>query len=128
MAIQQRNLENLQFGSLLSAPIKTITAIGDETGVDFAGFEGDLVVRLNYTAAGSGATFDFRIEESDTQGGTYTAVAGGAFAQIANAAGAQTLVISKDDTKRWLRFSVTSDAGTGSSSVSADYVGVKKYQ
>jgi hypothetical protein len=128
MAVQQRNLENLRIGSLLSAGIKTITAISDETGVDFAGFDGDLVIRLNYTAAGVGATFDFRIEEADTQGGTYTPVTGGAFAQIGNAAGAQTLVISKDDTKRWLRFSVTSDAGTGSSSVSADYIGLRKYQ
>jgi len=128
MAVQQRNLENLRIGSLLSAGIKTITAIGDETGVDFAGFDGDLVIRLNYTAAGVGATFDFRIEEADTQGGTYTPVTGGAFTQIGNAAGAQTLVISKDDTKRWLRFSVTSDAGTGSSSVSADYIGLRKYQ
>lgn len=128
MAAQQRNLENLQIGSMLSAGIKTITAIGDETGVNFTGYDGDLVFRLNYTAAGAGATFDFRIEESDTLGGTYTAVTGGAFTQVGNAAGAQTLVISKDDVKNFLRFSVTSDAGTGSSSVSCDYIGLKKYQ
>ena len=128
MAIQQRNLENLQIGSMLSAPIKTITANGDETGVNFTGFDGDIVFRLNYTAAGSGATFDFRIEESDTVGGTYTAVSNGAFTQIGNAAGSQTLVIAKDNTKNFLRFSVVSDAGTGSSSVSCDYIGVKKYQ
>ncbi len=128
MAIQQRNLEKLEIGSMLSAPIKTITAIGDETGVNFTGFDGDLVFRLNYTAAGSGATFDFRIEESDTLGGTYTAVASGAFTQVGNTAGSQTLVIAKDSAKNFLRFSVTSDAGTGSSSVSCDYIGLKKYQ
>jgi hypothetical protein len=128
MAAQQRNLENLQIGSMLSAGIKTITAIGDETGVDFLGYDGDIVFRLNYTAAGSGATFDFRIEESDAAGSGYSAVTDGAFTQVGNTAGAQTLVLSKDDLKRYLRFSVTSDAGTGSSSVSCDFIGLKKYQ
>ena len=84
MAITQYALEKLQHFTLLATT--TITAVGDQSGVDLGGLERDIQIILNATAAGSGATFDCRIEESDTEGGSYTAVTGGGFTQIGNAA------------------------------------------
>jgi len=128
MATQQRNLENLQIGTMLSSAIKTIAATGAETGINFAGFDGDIVFDLNFSAAGAGGTLDLRIEESDTLGGTYTAVTGGTFTQIGNAAGSQRLVISKDDAKNFLRVNVTARGGSASVNMSLDYIGLRKYQ
>lgn len=128
MAIRQRNLEVLQIGSMLSTAVKTIAATGNETGVDFLGFDGDLVIRMNFAAAGAGNSLDCRIEESDEAASGYTAVSGGTFTQIGNAAGGQTLTLPKDRLKRYLRFSVTARGGTASVPMSVDYIGVRKYQ
>jgi hypothetical protein len=124
MAIHQYSLEKLQHFQLCAA---TITAIGDQTGVDISDYEGDIQLILNATAAGSGATFDCRIEHADTVGGSYTAVTGGGFTQIANAATKQVLTLNADALKAFIRFSVTSDAGTGSSQITVDGIGLKKY-
>ena len=125
MAIHAYSLEKLQHFTLLAT--STITAIGDQTGVDLHQLEGDIQIILNATAAGSGATFDCRIEHSDTQGGTYAAVTGGGFTQIGNTASKQVLTLNSDELKRWIRFSVTTDAGTGSSAMTVNGYGLKKY-
>jgi hypothetical protein len=124
MAIRAQTLDKLQHFALCAA---TITAISDQTGVSVADYEGDIQLILNATAAGSGATFDCRIEHSDTVGGTYTAVTGGSFTQIGNAATKEVITLNVDSLKGFLRFSVTSDAGTGSSYITVDGIGLKKY-
>jgi hypothetical protein len=124
MAITPYALEKLQHFALCAA---TITAIGDQTGVDIRDIEGDLQIILNAAAAGSGATFDCRIEHSDTLGGTYAAVTGGGFTQIGNTAAKQVITLNADELKGFVRFSVTSDAGTGSSYMVANAYGLKKY-
>jgi hypothetical protein len=125
MAITQYALEKLQHFTLLATT--TITAVGDQSGVDLGGLEGDIQIILNATAAGSGATFDCRIEESDTEGGSYTAVTGGGFTQIGNAASKQVLTLNSDNLKRWIRFSVTAEGGTASSAITVNGYGMKKY-
>lgn len=125
MAMHQYALEKLQHFTLCAAA--TITAIGDQTGVDLAAYEGDIQIILAATAAGSGATFDVRIEEADTLGGSYTAVTGGGFTQIGNAYAKEVITLNSDDLKRYIRFSVTSDAGTGSSVMTVVGYGLHKY-
>ncbi len=124
MAIHQGTLEKLQHFTL--CPTASITAIGDQTGVDLAGYEGEIQVILYATAAGSGATFDVRIEES-ADNSTYTAATGGGFTQIGNAISKQVLTLNASDLKRYIRMSVTSDAGTGDSTMSCFGYGTKKY-
>lgn len=124
MAVLPNTLEKLQHFALCAA---TVTAISDQTGVDISDYEGDIQLILNATAAGSGATFDCRIEHSDTLGGSYTAVTGGGFTQIGNTATKEVITLNADALKAFVRFSVTSDAGTGSSSIIVNGIGLKKY-
>jgi hypothetical protein len=83
MAITQHTLEKLSHFTL--CPTTTITATGNQTGVDIRALDGDLQVILVGTAAGSATDLTFRLEESadDT---TYVAVTGGTFTAIGNAA------------------------------------------
>jgi hypothetical protein len=124
MAIRAQTLEKLQHFALCAA---TVTAIGDQTGVDISDIEGDIQFILNAAAAGSGATFDARIEHADTLGGAYTAVTGGSFTQIGNTAAKQVITLNADELKGFVRFSITSDAGTGSSYMVVNAIGLKKY-
>jgi hypothetical protein len=121
MAITPYSLEKLQHFALLATT--TITAVGDQTGVDIRDLEGDFQIILNATAAGTGATLDARIEHS----GTYTAVTGGGFTLIGNTASKQVLTLNSDELKGFIRFSVTAEGGTASSAITVNGYGLKKY-
>lgn len=124
MAIFQQTLEKLQHFTLLATT--TITGTGDQTGVDLKGYDGDIQVILSGTAAGSGADLTFRLEESDDNV-TYTAVTGGGFTAIANAAAKQVKTFNRDGLKRYVRLSCTAETGTASSAVTCFGFGLKKY-
>jgi hypothetical protein len=124
MAMHQYALEKLQHFTLCGGA--TITAIGDQTGVDLAAYEGDIQIILAATATGAGATFDVRIEES-ADNSTYTAATGGGFTQLFDAATKQVITLNASDLKRYIRMSVTSDAGTGSSVMTCVGYGLHKY-
>jgi hypothetical protein len=124
MAIRAQTLEKLQHFALCAA---TISAVGDQTGVDISDYEGDIQLILNATAAGSGATLDCRIEHADTLGGSYAAVTGGGFTQIANVAAKQVITLNADELKGFVRFSVTAEGGTASSTITVNGIGLKKY-
>ena len=70
----QQTLEKLEHFTLLATT--TITATGNQTGVDLKDYDGDIQVILLGTAAGASADLTFRIEESDDNS-TYTAATGG---------------------------------------------------
>ena len=53
MAIFQQTLEKLQHFTLLATT--TITATGNQTGVDLLEYDGDIQIILSGTAAGAGA-------------------------------------------------------------------------
>ena len=124
MAIHELTLDKLQHFTLLATT--TITGTGDQTGVDLAGYEGDVQIILAGTAAGAGADLTFRIEES-ADNSTFTAATGGGFTAIGNAAAKQVITLNSNDLKRYIRMSVTSDAGTGSSVMTCVGYGTKKY-
>ncbi len=124
MAVHELTLEKLQHFTLLATT--TITGTGDQTGVDLAGYEGDVQIILSGTAAGAGADLTFRIEESDDNT-TFTAATGGGFTAIGNAAAKQVITLNSNDLKRYIRISCTAETGTASSSVTCFGYGLKKY-
>ena len=124
MAIHELTLDKLQHFTLLATT--TITATGDQTGVDLAGYEGDVQIILSGTAAGADASLTFRIEES-ADNSTFTAATGGGFTAIGNAAAKQVITLNSNDLKRYIRLSCTAETGTASSSVTCFGYGLKKY-
>jgi hypothetical protein len=124
MALHELTLDKLQHFTLLATT--TITGTGDQTGVDIKDYEGDVQIILSGTAAGSGADLTFRVEES-SDNSTFTAVTGGTFTAIGNAAAKQVLTFNSNDLKRYIRLSCTAETGTASSAVTCFGFGLKKY-
>jgi hypothetical protein len=125
MAIHQSTLEKLQHFTLLAT--STITATGDQTGVDLQAYDGEIQIILNATAAGSGNTLTFRIEES-ANNSSYAAVTGGTFTAVANAASKQVLTLNASDLRRYIRVSCSAASGTPSSSVTVNGYGTRQYE
>ena len=126
MALSQRNFEALQNFSAY-APA-TVTATGAATSVDLLGYDGDVVFVMQATAAGAGGAFKVRLEESDESAANFTAITGGGFDDIGNAAYFDSVAIPKDDVKRYVRVNIYEETGTASSIVSVTGFGVEKYQ
>jgi len=124
MALHELTLDKLQHFTLLATT--TITGTGDQTGVDLAGYEGDVQIILSGTAAGAGADLTFRIEES-ADNSTFTAATGGSFTAIGNAAAKEVITLNSNDLKRYIRLSCTAETGTASSAVTCFGFGLKKY-
>jgi len=124
MALHELTLDKLQHFTLLATT--TITGTGDQTGVDLAGYEGDVQIILSGTAAGADADLTFRIEES-ADNSTFTAATGGGFTAIGNAAAKQVITLNSNDLKRYIRLSCTAETGTASSAVTCFGFGLKKY-
>jgi hypothetical protein len=124
MALHELTLDKLQHFTLLATT--TITATGNQTGVDLAGYEGDVQIILSGTAAGADADLTFRIEES-ADNSTFTAATGGTFTAIGNAAYKEVITLNSNDLKRYIRLSCTAETGTASSAVTCFGFGLKKY-
>ena len=124
MAIFQQTLDKIQHFTLLATT--TITGTGNQTGVDLLDYDGDVQIILAGTAAGAGADLTFRIEES-ADNSTYTAVTGGTFTAIGNAAYKEVKTLNRDELKRYIRLSCTAETGTASSAVTCFGFGLKKY-
>ena len=125
MAIHQSTLEKLQHFTLLAT--STITATGNQTGIDLQAYDGEIQIILNATAAGSGNTLTFRIEESANDS-SYAAVTGGTFTAVANAASKQVLTLNASDLRRYIRLSCSAASGTPSSSVTVNGYGTRQYE
>ena len=124
MALHELTLDKIEHFTLLATT--TITATGDQAGVDLAGYEGDVQIILSGTAAGADADLTFRIEES-ADDVTYTAVTGGTFTDIGNAAYKEVITLNSNDLKRYIRLSCTAKTGSPSSAVTCFGFGLKKY-
>ena len=124
MAVHELSLDKLSHFTLLATT--TITATGNQTGVDLQGYEGDVQIILTGTAAGASTDLTFRIEES-ADNSTYTAATGGGFTAIANAASKQVLTLNSNDLKRYIRLSCTAETGAASSNVTCVGYGLLKY-
>lgn len=81
-----------------------VTANGQSTGVDVSSLEGfGLVVQAADAVSGTTPTLTEKLQESDTQGGTYTDVAAGAFTQLTTVDGVAKLAIDFRAVKAFLR-------------------------
>ena len=125
MAITQFTLEKLSHFTLLATA--TITATGNQAGVDITQLDGKIQLILNATATGGAHTLTFRIEES-ADNSTYTPVTGGTFTAIANAASKQVLTLNASDLQKWIRLSCSAATGTPSSSVTCNGFGTRQYE
>jgi len=105
-----------------------VTATGTGSAVDLLDYEGDIAVILDAEAGGAGITYAVKLTESDTSGGTYTDVTGGAFTTTtANTALVEKISVNTDGMKRFVKASVTVAGGTGAGAVSVVALGSKKY-
>jgi hypothetical protein len=133
MAVQQRNFESLSHFALL--PTTTITGTGAQTAVDLLGYDGDIVLTLTGSAAGSGADLTFTVEHSTVVDGSGDAFASipaaagtAAFTAIGNAVYREVKVLNVGACKRFLRINCTAETGTASSAATCTGFGVLKYQ
>ncbi|NBS92638.1 MAG: hypothetical protein EBT27_02695 [Betaproteobacteria bacterium] len=117
-----------KFEALNFHPTTARTATGSGTGVDLQQYDGDLVLLLD-SAAGSGTTptMTVTVEHSDSLGSGYSAISGAAFTQVTTTASQQKLVISKDESRRYVRVTYTIGGTSPSFTFSVNAVGVKKY-
>lgn len=125
MSITQTTLDKLQHFTLLATT--TITATGNQTGVDIRAYDGEIQVILVGTAAGASADLTFRIEHSDDNS-SFAAVTGGTFTAIGNAAYKEVLTLNANDLRRYIRLSCTAETGTASSAVTCVGYGTKQYE
>lgn len=116
------DVQSLASAELL--PVATRTTSTNGTGIDTLAYRGRLKVILMCAASGTG-TLDGKIQESDTQGGTYTDIPGATFTQITTAASFQAIGI--EPSKRWIRWSDTA-ASTPSHIYGACVVADKQYR
>lgn len=102
--------DHLQEFAVLAPARKTASENG--AAIDLQQYVGDVKVVLS-TSAGGGTspTLDVKLQESDTSGGTYTDIAGAAFAQVTAAALTTALTVNADSAKRYIR-AVTTIGGT----------------
>lgn len=86
---------------VLRAPA-SVNADGNGTGIDLAGYEGQIAIHQSVgTPTGTTPTLDAKIQHS-SDNAAWTDVTGGAFTQVTEA-GAQKLVLNRNDLKRYIR-------------------------
>lgn len=124
MAIQQRNLEQLQVFSIRTPA--TLSANSNTTGVNLAAIDGDGLFILNAGASSAG-TVNAKIQHSLTVDGTYDDVAGGAFAELTATAGIQQIAVPREELRGFFRISFTGLAAAYSAPVSCVAVGAARY-
>ena len=110
----------------VAAQVLTADALG--AAIDLQDYEGELIVLLN-SAAGTGNadnTLAVNLKESDTSGGSYTDVAGGAFSAVSTAASAQKISVNSDEMKRYVKFNLDVGGTTPSFVMAAELLGIKK--
>jgi hypothetical protein len=109
-------------------PNDVVTATGTGSAVDLVDYEGDIAVVLDAEAGGASITYAVKLTESDTSGGSYSDVTGGAFTTTsANTALVEKISVDTDGMKRYVKVSVTVAGGTGAGAVSVVALGSKKY-
>lgn len=105
-----------------------VSATGTGSAIDLQGYEGDMAVLLDAEAGGAGITYAVKLTESDTSGGSYTDVTGGAFTTTsANTASLQKIYVNVTSLKRYVKVSVTVAGGSGAGAVAVVGLASAKY-
>jgi hypothetical protein len=133
MAIIQQALEKLEHFAL--APTASRNAALDGTAVDLRPYDGDVILILD-VAAGGTSTCTVTLQDSAdnvtfanvtaefTRGGVLQPSGTVSFAQVSTSASKQTVILSKDGLRRYVK-AVSVEAGTHVYSVNG--IGVHKY-
>jgi len=124
MAIQQRNLEQLQVFNIRTPA--TLSSNSDTTGVDLSAIDGDALFILNAGTSSAG-TINAKIQHCATVGGTYDDVTGGGFAQLTATAGTQRISIPREELRQFFRVSFSGLASSYSAPVSCVAIGAARY-
>jgi hypothetical protein len=124
MAIQQRNLEQLQVFSV-RAPA-TLSADGDTTGVNLSAIDGDALFILDAGTSSAG-TIEAKLQHAPLVGGEYVDVPGGAFAQLTATPGVQKVAVPREELGPFFRITFTGLAAAYSAPVSCVAVGAARY-
>lgn len=104
----------------MSIEPENLLADANGVGIDFGDCGPDVqLVAMVGESDGSDATYDFKIQESDTENGTYTDITSASTSQVDNAGHSIVTVTTFSRAKKWCR----AVADLGGSSPSAD-VGV----
>jgi hypothetical protein len=126
MAIQQRNLEQLQ-QFLILAPT-TVATNNNTTAVDVGSVDGDLLLLLYAAAGGADQTIKVKVQAgNESDGSDADDVPGGAFATLTNTAGLQKLTIPREEVGKYVRLAFTEKTATYSASVVVTAVGAARY-
>ena len=105
-----------------------VTTTGTGSAVDLLDYEGDMAVLLDAEAGSAGVTYAVKLTESDTSGGSYTDVTGGAFTTTtANTASLQKIYVNVTNLKRYVKVSITVAGGTGAGAVAVLGLASAKY-
>jgi hypothetical protein len=124
MAIQQRNLEQLQVFNIRTPA--TLSSNSDTTGVDLTAIDGDALFILHAGVSSTG-TINAKLQHSLTLGGTYDDVTGGGFAQLVATASVQKVSVPRDELRGFFRVSFSGLASSYSAPVSCVAVGAARY-
>ena len=127
MATWIQDIVNNCINELGLAPQSVADATVDGTGVDFNNSDMGMWAEVNFGAiTGTGVTAAVKLQESETQGGAYTDISGGAFA-VKDETGDNTHeTINFTRTKRWVRMTITGAGTTPAILVSGSIHGQKK--
>ena len=126
MAIIQQALEKLQLFSCVGTAAVTSTATS--AAIDLKEYDGDVSLILTSAAGtGSSPTLDVKVQDSDTDGGTYGDLSGAAFTQVTDSASMQVITFSKDEAKRYIKIVQTVGGSTPSFTFSINGLALKKY-
>ena len=102
--------------------------VSTSNGVDVSTLDGFATVHVSVKAiSGSSPTCDFTLQECDTVGGSYTAVAGCTFTQVTTVDGDQQQIVEVQRCKKFLGIFVDTGGGTPHYGVYACIIGQKKY-
>lgn len=105
-----------------------VAATSTGSAIDLLGYEGDMAVLLDAEAGGASITYAVKLTESDTSGGTYTDVTGGAFTTTtANTASLQKITVNVTNLKRFVKATATVAGGTGAGAVAVIGLASAKY-
>jgi hypothetical protein len=126
MAIQQRNLEQLQTFTILAT--STVATNNDTTAVNVGGVDGDLLLLLYAGAGGADQTIDVKVQSgNESNGSDAEDVPGGAFAQLTNTAGLRKLAIPREEVGKFVRLKFSGKTSTYSASITCLAVGAARY-
>lgn len=107
-------------------PVATVTADGLGSAIDLAEYEGEIAIFVAVSAGSGNMTCDINVHNSDTSGGSYTAVTGSAITQVTTTASIQKISLDSNELKRFIKLNIDVGGTSPSFLISAVGAAIKK--